>query len=130
MLIRLERILVELAVAELVKALFLGDAKGKLTYAPELLIDKREDSGMSLGRQLLVADYNNDGILDFYIADTAVGTHNGFRDSYFLSQPNGTWLESSKTHLSHSNFVVFDHGGATGDIDKWRWMLLLYMVFF
>ena len=65
-------------------SLFLGDAKGKLTYAPHLLIDKREDSGMSLGRQLLVADYNNDSILDFYIADTAVGTHNGFRDSYFF----------------------------------------------
>jgi len=99
-------------------SLFLGDAKHKLTYAPELLIDKREDSGMSLGRQILVADYNNDGILDFYIADTAVGTHNGFRDSYFLSQPNGTWVESSDTHLSHSNFRVFDHGGATGDIDN------------
>ena len=65
-------------------SLFLGDAKGKLTYVPQLLIDKREDSGMSLGRQLLVADYNNDSILDFYIADTAVGTHNGFRDSYFF----------------------------------------------
>ena len=99
-------------------SLFLGDAKHKLTYTPELLIDNREDSGMSLGYRALVADYNNDGILDFYIADTAVGTHNGFRDSYFLSQPNGTWVESSETHLSHSNFVVFDHGGATGDIDN------------
>ena len=99
-------------------SLYLGDAKGKLTYAPELLIDKREDSGMSLGRQLLVADYNNDNILDFYIADHGIGTHNGVRDSYFLSQANGTWVESSETHLSHSNFVVFDHGGATGDIDN------------
>jgi hypothetical protein len=99
-------------------SLFLGDAKGKLTYAPELLIDKREDSGMSLGRQLLVADYNNDNILDFYVADHGIGTHDGVRDSYFLSQPNGTWVESSETHLSHSNFVVFDHGGATGDIDN------------
>ena len=99
-------------------SLFLGDAKGKLTYAPELLIDKREDSGMSLGRQLLVADYNNDDILDFYVEDMGLGTHNGARDSYFLSQPNGTWVESSETHLSHSNFVVFDHGGATGDIDN------------
>jgi len=99
-------------------SLFLGDAKGKLTYAPELLIDNREDSGMSLGRQLLVADYNNDNILDFYVADHGVGTHNGVRDSYFLSQLNGTWIESSETHLSHSNFVVFDHGGATGDIDN------------
>jgi hypothetical protein len=99
-------------------SLFLGDAKHKLTYAPEFLIDKREDSGMSLGRQLLVADYNNDKVLDFYVADHGLGTHNGVRDSYFLSQPNGTWLESSETHLSHSNFVVFDHGGATGDIDN------------
>jgi len=99
-------------------SLFLGDANKQLTYSPELLIDKREDSGMSAGRQLLVADYNNDDILDFYIADHGIGTHNGVRDSYFLSQPNGTWLESSKTHLSHSNFVVFDHGGATGDIDN------------
>jgi len=99
-------------------SLYLGDAKGKLTYAPELLIDKRTDSGMSLAYRPLVADYNNDDILDFYISDTGIGTHNGFRNSYFLSQPNGTWLESSSTHLSHSNFVVFDHGGATGDIDN------------
>ena len=99
-------------------SLYLGDAKHKLTYAPELIIDNREDSGMSLGRQLLVADYNNDKILDFYVADHGIGTHDGVRDSYFLSQPNGTWIESSETHLSHSNFVVFDHGGATGDIDN------------
>ena len=71
-------------------SLFLGDAKHKLTYAPELIIDNREDSGMSLGRQLLVADYNNDDILDFYVADSGVGTHNGYRNSYFLSQPNGS----------------------------------------
>ena len=99
-------------------SLFLGGAKNQLTYSPELLIDEREDSGMSAGRQILVADYNNDNILDFYVADHGIGTHDGVRDSYFLSQPNGTWLESSETHLSHSNFVVFDHGGATGDIDN------------
>ena len=43
-------------------SLFLGDADGNLDLLSHLLIDKREDSGMSLGRQLLVADYNNDGI--------------------------------------------------------------------
>ena len=99
-------------------SLLLGDANKQLTYSPELLIDNREDSGMSAGRQLLVADYNNDNILDFYVADHGVGTHDGVRDSYYLSQPNGTWVESSKSHLSHSNFVVFDHGAATGDIDN------------
>jgi len=99
-------------------SLYLGDANKQLTYSPELIIDNREDSGISLGMASLVADYNNDGILDFYVADHGVGTHDGVRDSYFLSQSNGTWVESSETHLSHSNFVVFDHGGATGDIDN------------
>ena len=101
-------------------SLYLGGANKKLTYAPELIIDNREDSGMSLGRQILVADYNNDNILDFYVADHGIGGggHNGVRDSYFLSQSISTWVESSETHLSHSNFVVFDHGGATGDIDN------------
>ena len=56
-------------------SLYLGDKKGKLTYAPELLIDNREDPGMSLAKQILVADYNNDGFFDFYIADHALGTH-------------------------------------------------------
>ena len=99
-------------------SLYIGGKDGVLTYAPHLLTDDRDESGMSLGRQLLIADYNNDGKLDFYIADHGIGTHNGFRDSYFLSQPSGAWVESSNTHLSHSNFQVFDHGGATGDIDN------------
>ena len=99
-------------------ALFLGDNNNELTYSPELIIDNRKVSGMSLGRQLLVADYNNDEVLDFYIADHGIGTHSGIRDSYFLSHPDGTWIESSETHLSHSNFKVFDHGAATGDIDR------------
>ena len=39
-------------------SLYLGNAKHELTYAPELLIDKRKDSGMSLVYRALVADYN------------------------------------------------------------------------
>ena len=53
-------------------SLFLGDADGNLTYSPHLLIDNREIPGMSLGGQLLVADYNNDDTLDFYITDTGI----------------------------------------------------------
>jgi hypothetical protein len=101
--------------------LLLGDAKRKLKRADELIVDNREDSGMSLGRRLLVADYNNDDILDFYIADTGAKSGvalTGHKDSYFLSQPNGTWVESSETHLSHPNFEVYNHGAATGDIDS------------
>jgi len=99
-------------------ALYLSGADGKLHYSPELLIDNRDNKGMALGRQLLIADYNNDKVLDIYIADHGVGKPDGYRDSYYLSQPNGTWLESSNTHLSDNNFKVYDHGGATGDIDN------------
>jgi len=98
--------------------LFFGDENHQLTHATGFLIDNRDDPGMSLGHKILIADYNNDEVLDFYVGDTGIGTHDGFRDSYFLSQPNGTWLESSNTHLSHGNFEVFNHGAATGDIDN------------
>jgi hypothetical protein len=101
-------------------ALYLSDADGKLHYSPDLFIDNRLNKGMSLGRRLLIADFNNDKLLDIYINDTSVSGPEkwGYRDSYFLSQPNGTWIESSKTHLSHPNFRVYDHGGASGDIDN------------
>jgi len=97
---------------------YLGNENGKLTEANELFVDNREDPGMSLGMKLLIADYNNDRVLDVYINDTGTGGQNGYRDSYFLSQFNGTWLESSSTHLSHPNFQAFSHGAATGDIDN------------
>ena len=99
-------------------SLFLGDADGNLTYSSYLLIDNREIPGLEAPNQVLNADYNNDGVLDFYFSDTGVGGVHGQVNSYFLSQPDGTWLESSDTHLSHSNFVVWDHGAATGDIDN------------
>ena len=103
--------------------LLLGDSRRRFKKASELVIDNREDNGMSAARQLLVADYNNDNTLDFYVADTGAGAGGGgslkgHRDSYFLSQPNGTWMESSETHLSHPNFKSYNHGAATGDIDK------------
>jgi hypothetical protein len=100
-------------------ALYMGGADGKFHYSPELLIDNRDNKGMSVGRQLLIADYNNDKVLDIYIADHGQTHQNqGYRDSYYLSQPNGTWLESSNTHLSDNNFIAYAHGGATGDIDN------------
>jgi len=98
-------------------SLFLADFEGQFILSDGKFIDNRKSPGMSLARQNLVADFNGDGILDLYVADTGLGTHSGFRDSYFLSQTNGTWLESSKSHLSDSNFVAFDHGATTGDID-------------
>ena len=84
-------------------ALYLSSSDGKLNYSPELVIDNRLNKGMVNGWPLL-ADYNNDKVLDIYIADQGVGRTGkitGYRDSYYLSQPNGTWLESvSYTHLT------------------------------
>ena len=97
--------------------LYLGQADGTYRDASTLFIDNRKTPGQSLVGKILVADFNDDGVLDLFLADNAIGTHKGFRDSYFLSQSDGTWLESSATHLSHSNYVIFDHGGAVGDID-------------
>ncbi len=98
--------------------LFLGTKDGNFILKSDLFIDNRELPGQSLSRQNLVADYNNDGVLDLFIADHGVGTHEGIRDSYFLSQQDGTWVESSETHLSKPNYTIFDHGGAIGDIDN------------
>ena len=98
-------------------SLFLGDADGNLNYSRHLLIDNREEPGMALGGQPIVADYNNDGVLDFYITDPGIQDYNGHRDSYFLSQKDGTWVESSETHLSHPNFISANNG-TTGDIDN------------
>ena len=98
--------------------LFLGRSDGTLRDETNLLVDDRALTGNSLGHGIIAADFNNDDKDDFYISDTGVGTHNGFRDSYFLSQSDGTWLESSDTHLSHPNYAIFNHGSTAGDIDN------------
>ena len=98
--------------------LFLQQSDGTYLDQSTLFIDQRKSPGQSLSRQNLVADFNNDGRPDLFIADHGYGTHKGFRDSYFLSQKDGTWLESSQTHLSHPNYRIFDHGAAVGDIDN------------
>lgn len=97
--------------------LFQADRHGGFNDVSNKFLDNRKVPGQSLSRQSLVADYNNDGVLDLFIADHAVGTTKGIRDSYFLSHQNGTWIESSATHLSHHSYKIFDHGAATGDID-------------
>jgi hypothetical protein len=97
---------------------YLSQADGSFKSADHLFVDYRKQPGISLGRRILLEDFNADGTLDVYVVDHGLGTHNGFRDSYYLSQKNGTWVESSNTHLSDSNFVNFNHDSVTGDIDN------------
>ena len=50
---------------------------------------------------VLVADFNGDGINDLYMSDTGVVLGNpGKNDPIYLSQPNGTWKEVSLTNVS------------------------------
>ena len=100
--------------------LYLGQADGTFLDQSQLIIDNGIDPGMSLPRQTLIADFNGDGAPDIYIADTGFiyfGKDNGEIDKYYLSQPDGTWLESSGTHFSDSKLQLFDHGASAGDID-------------
>ncbi|MDA9235660.1 peptidoglycan-binding protein [bacterium] len=73
---------------------------------------------------VLVADFNGDGINDLYMSDT--GRRPGIpgkNDPIYLSQPNGTWKEVSLTNVSGTGvirgegLINFTHGGDVGDID-------------
>ena len=97
--------------------LYLQDLDGNFYEKSGLLRDDRDTSGQSLAKQSLVGDLNGDGIFDLFLADTGMGGYKGVRDSYFLSQADGSWIESSDSHLSDQNLIIFDHGAAIGDID-------------
>ncbi|MDA9062266.1 peptidoglycan-binding protein, partial [Planktomarina temperata] len=73
---------------------------------------------------VLVADFNGDGINDLYMSDTGRRPGNpGKNDPIYLSQPNGTWKEVSLTNVSGTGvirgegLINFTHGGDVGDID-------------
>jgi hypothetical protein len=108
-------------------SIYFGRSDGTWIYGTGAVIDNREDPGYMMADRAKVADFNGDGKPDIWLNETEATTlefttihegSKGRRDSYYLSQPDGTWLESSDTHLSHSNFQVFDHGYAFGDIDS------------
>ena len=106
--------------------IYFGRSDGSYIKGTGAVIDNRKVPGYRAG-MVNVADFNGDGKPDMYINDTmddqgsgpnGVKEWNGRHDSFYLSQPNGTWVESSDTHLSHSKFKVFNHGYTIGDIDN------------
>ena len=107
-------------------SIYFGRSDGTWVYGTGAFVDNRENPGYRMCPSN-VADFNGDGRPDLFCNDTlddegsgpnGVKEWNGHRDSYYLSQPDGTWLESSDTHLSIPNFQVFDHDFAIGDIDS------------
>jgi len=80
---------------------------------------------------LLTADFNGDGVLDIFFNDAGIDIWDGHKskmpgknDHYYLSQPDGTWLESTVTHVTGTGVKKgrglknFTHGLTAGDIDN------------
>jgi hypothetical protein len=77
-----------------------------------------------------LADFNSDGILDIFLSDAGMEIVDGKKssmpgknDHYYLSQSDGTWLESTLTHVTGTSvkknrgLINFSHGSTVGDID-------------
>ena len=100
-----------------------GLGGGRFKRVPNAFADNRPNhSGIAFGHRILVADFNNDQRLDLAITDHGFDNHltdhAGDSIGYYLSQTNGTWLESSSTHMNGGReFKMFNHGAAVGDID-------------
>ena len=105
--------------------IYFGQPDGTYLLNDNFFIDNRSRPGYFAAAKYLAADFNQDGFLDFFVStvgsdgDLNTGTGDGSApDVYYLSQPDGTLLESSRTHMSDPEYDVFDHGAATGDIDN------------
>ena len=114
--------------------LFLG-----VEVTDEFMIDNNpiEMKGTD-GTDLHVADFNGDGVVDIFQTENVSIDKDklGKNDMLFLSQPDGTWLESTATHVTGSwncsycewgsnghgvkegkGLINFSHGSSIGDID-------------
>ena len=86
-----------------------------------------------------VADFNGDGVLDIFFNDSGTqlwdgsgaASYVGQNDHYYLSQADGTWLESTSTHVTGPasfggvtgvrkgrGLKNFTHSMSVGDIDN------------
>jgi hypothetical protein len=78
-----------------------------------------------------LADFNGDGVLDIFASDAGTSTWDGKKnkqkeknDLYYLSQPNGIWLESTVTHITGhgvkkgKGLENYTHNATVGDIDN------------
>jgi hypothetical protein len=82
--------------------------------------------------RVLVADFNGDGVLDIFFNDagtqfwdgSGAASYVGKNDHYYLSQADGTWLESTVTHVTGEGVKKgrglenFTHAFSVGDIDN------------
>jgi hypothetical protein len=99
-----------------------GQGNGEFRYVPGAIVEN-PDNMIEYGHQIETADFNGDGKLDIIVTDHGL---DHWRDDfvgrtlkYFLSQPDGTWRESSATHMNGGrHWRNFNHGITVGDIDS------------
>ncbi len=104
---------------------FPGDHEGSRGPQPGLILFNNGDNtfspadgdvaGSENASNILVEDYNNDGILDIYITDNGYDgpPFPGFNDQLLL----GTGLGFTDVSERLPDIAAFTHGGASGDID-------------
>ena len=123
----------------LVKVSKLGQSFNGVEVTDDFLIDNNpiEMKGTD-GTDLHVADFNGDGVFDIFQTENVSinKIKNGKNDLLFLSQPDGTWVESTATHITGTwdcsyckwgsdghgvkkgkGLINFSHGSSVGDID-------------
>ena len=104
------------------------------TSVSERLINNNPiEMQMQAANHMKLADFNGDGVLDIFITDAGLevyrgkgkkAKYEGKNDLYYLSQPDGSWLESTITHVTGEyvkngkGLPNFSHGGDVGDIDN------------
>jgi len=103
------------------------------TEVTELVIDNNPiEMRAQEANGIKVADFNDDGVPDIFVNDGGMhiivpgqthASRPGKNDLYFLSQPDGTWLESTISHVTGTGvrrdkgLIKFTHGASVGDID-------------
>ena len=107
----------------------------QMTDASHLIVDNNPvEMKSQSSMQPLVKDFNGDGVIDIFVNDGGTelweGGSNtyvsipGKNDLYYLSQPDGTWLESTVTHVTGETvkkgrgLKSYSHGVSAGDIDN------------
>jgi hypothetical protein len=94
------------------------------TDVSDLIVNKNPIEMSAQAINLIkVADFNGDGVLDIFFNDagtqlwdgSGAASYSGKNDHYYLSQADGTWLESTSTHVTgKASFGDPVHGSSTG----------------
>ena len=97
--------------------ILINDRHGGLNLATSELFSSGEIPQVQNPRQNLVADFNNDGRDDIYIADHGydVAPHPGYQNNLILSSPDGKLVDAIKNIPQLSDFT---HSACAGDIDN------------